>query len=354
MMKSYIHGAGCISPQHTAAEGPLLADVKQYDTNRLRASEPDYKQWIDLKLIRRMSRVVKMGVGAAKLSLQDAGIEMPDAIITGTAYGCLEDTGVFLTKMVRQQEEMLTPTAFIQSTHNTVAGQIALLLSCNAYNNTFVHRGFSFENALLDSQMLLQEGAATQVLLGGVDEITDHSHTILSRFGLYKGEPVHNTELLHSRSRGTIAGEGAAFFVLGAEKNGATAAVAGVHTIYKPAAAADVAAALQRWLEDRQLAPEDIDLLITGRNGDIRDEAWYRHIEERVFPQQPQACFKHLCGEYPTAVSFAMWMGARILQAQQTPAAALFSGEAPQQIKHILIYNHHQGTHHSLILLTAC
>ena len=53
---------------------------------------------------------------------------MPDAIITGTGLGCLEDTEKFLTAMVTNKEEFLTPTSFIQSTHNTVSAQIALLL----------------------------------------------------------------------------------------------------------------------------------------------------------------------------------------------------------------------------------
>ncbi len=96
---------------------------REYEQVRLATVDPDYKQWIDVKQIRRMGRVVKMGVGAANLSLEAAGVTAPDTIITGTAYGCLDDTGVFLTKMVNQQEEMLTPTAFIQSTHNTVARQ---------------------------------------------------------------------------------------------------------------------------------------------------------------------------------------------------------------------------------------
>jgi 3-oxoacyl-[acyl-carrier-protein] synthase II len=159
-MTIYINGTGCISPQETAQGGPLLATPREYEQVRLATVDPDYKQWIDVKQIRRMSRVVKMGVGAAHLSMEAAGITNVDAIITGTAYGCLDDTGVFLTKMVNQHEEMLTPTAFIQSTHNTVAGQIALLLGCNGYNNTFVHRGFSFENALLDAIMILKEGSA--------------------------------------------------------------------------------------------------------------------------------------------------------------------------------------------------
>ena len=58
---------------------------------------------------------------------------------------------VFLRKMIEFEEKMLSPTAFIQSTHNTVGAQIALLLKCHHYNNTIVHRAFSFENALTEA-----------------------------------------------------------------------------------------------------------------------------------------------------------------------------------------------------------
>ena len=62
-----------------------------------------------------MSRIIKMGVGAAMDCLQDAGIQQPDAIITGTAYGCLQDTEVFLKRLVEFKEEMLTPAAVIHT-----------------------------------------------------------------------------------------------------------------------------------------------------------------------------------------------------------------------------------------------
>ncbi|WP_143307880.1 beta-ketoacyl synthase N-terminal-like domain-containing protein [Chitinophaga vietnamensis] len=355
MMNIYINGSGCISAQDTAQIGPLLATVKEYDQVRLPVIDPDYKQWVDIKQIRRMSHIVKMGVGAASLSLEEAGITMPDAIITGTAYGCLDDTGVFLTKMVNQQEEMLTPTAFIQSTHNTVAGQIALLLGCNAYNNTFVHRGFSFENALLDATMILKEGAAKNILAGGLDEITDYSHTILSRFGLYKKEPVKTMELLNSPTRGTIAGEGAAFFILSSEKGShAAAELAGVSTLYKPLWEGEVIGHVVKFLEENNCSLNDIDLLLTGRNGDIDQDEFYEEIAAALFPDHPEACFKHLCGEYPTAASFGMWMANRIIAEQDVPAAAMFYGQAPANIRTVLLYNHHQGTHHSLVLLRAC
>jgi hypothetical protein len=354
-MTIFLNGTGCISPQETAQGGPWLAPPREYEQVRLSTVDPDYKQWIDVKQIRRMSRVVKMGVGAANLSLEAAGITAPDAIITGTAYGCLDDTGVFLTKMVNQQEEMLTPTAFIQSTHNTVAGQIALLLGCNGYNNTFVHRGFSLENALLDAIMILKEGSAQHILAGGVDEITNYSHQVLSRFGIYKKTPVKTMELLNSPDSGTIAGEGAAFFTLGITKEpGTVAELSGVSTLYKPLWEGEVIGHIMKFLEDNNSTPADIDLIITGRNGDIDQDEIYEEIAAALFPEHAEACFKHLCGEYPTAAGFGVWLANAIIAAQEVPEAAVFFGRAPKQIKKVLLYNHHQGTHHSLVLLTAC
>ena len=52
-------------------------------------------------------------------------------------------------------KNILTPTSFIQSTHNTVGGQIALGLECKGYNFTYVHASISFESALLDAQLQL-------------------------------------------------------------------------------------------------------------------------------------------------------------------------------------------------------
>ncbi|PUZ30611.1 beta-ketoacyl synthase [Chitinophaga costaii] len=351
----YINGTGAISPQQTAVGAAFWPAVQDYTTNRLKVVDPDYKQWIDLKQIRRMSRVIKMGVGAAQLSLQQAGISVPDGIITGTAYGCLDDTGVFLQKMVVQEEQMLTPTAFIQSTHNTVGGQIALLLGCHAYNNTFVHRGFSFESALLDAIMFLREGEARQLLVGGLDEITHFSHAILQRFGLYKTNPGHSGSLLQLHNKGTIAGEGAAFFVLGAASTPHTkACLAGVQTIYKPTDNAAIQQATTLFLAAHGLLAADIDLLITGRNGDVDDDQWYNTWTTAHFPGKPEAAFKHLCGEYPTATGFGMWLGANVLAHQQVPAEAMYSGTVPAKINNILMYNHHLTTHHSLILMQVC
>src|SRR5450432_2773682 len=275
-MKTFIRAAGNISHQKTFGQLPLLKDIVIQNGNRLRCTEPDYLQYIDVKFIRRMSRIIKMGTAAAMQCLREAGMQNPDAIVMGTAYGCLEDTGIFLKKMVDQIEEMLTPTAFIQSTHNTIGAQIALLLQCHNYNNSFVHRGLSFETALLDAMMLLEENVATTVLAGAADEITDYSHAILSRFGLYKNEIENNKHLYSAKTKGTIAGEGAAFFLLSnqaSEKDYAT--LDAVYTFYKPVDANEVKQQIKNFLADQSIDPKDIDVVLTGKNGDRKGDAVY-------------------------------------------------------------------------------
>lgn len=354
-MKLYIRATGNISPQKSFGHPAFLAEPVEHFGNRLNCVEPDYKTIIDVKLIRRMSRIIKMGVAAAMECLQEAGVAVPDAIITGTAYGCLEDTGIFLSKMVEQKEELLAPTAFIQSTHNTVGAQIALMLHCNGYNNVFVHRGFSFESALLDAMMLLEEGAAGNVLVGGIDEITNASHAILSRFGLYKKDAGSSLHLFKTNSKGTIAGEGAAFFLLSAQPGqNDYATLDALTTFYKPENTAETVDYIENFLTTNGVTPAEIDLVITGKNGDFKTDAVYDQVMKEVFGHQDAVNFKHLCGEYPTAVSFALWMAASIIKSGELPAALGFVESPTKSFKKILIYNHSQNIHHSLLLLSAC
>jgi len=344
----YIRAVGNISPQASFSE--LLKEPVVYASNRLTCIEPDYSKILDPKLIRRMSHIIKMGVAAASECLKEAGVDNPGAIITGTAYGCLADTESFLTKMVENKEELLTPTAFIQSTHNTVGAQIALMLKCHNYNNTFVHRGFSFENSLLDAISLIQDGEASNALVGGVDEITDTSHAILSRFGLYRNDPVSSSDILASKSRGTIGGEGAAFFLLSDQPSDKDyAELIAVRTFYKPANTNEIKRNILSFLEEQSFNIDDVDIVLYGRNGDSKNDSVYDELDQALFANKTAINYKHLCGEYPTSSAFALWLASNSLKTGQVPGAAI--DKRPESI---LIYNHYQQIHHSLYLLSAC
>jgi len=351
-MSIYINATGNISPQKTADNGHFLEEPVSVDGLQLRSADPGYKDFIPAELIRRMGRIIKMGVASSKICLKEAACDIPDLIITGTGLGCIEDTEKFLGTMIRNREEFLTPTSFIQSTHNTVGAQIALLLKCHGYNFTYVHRGLSFESALTDAVMRLENGRSANVLVGGLDELTDNSFLIMQRLGHWKRKPGQSLKLLENHDRGTIAGEGATFFFLEKEKKkGSYAELKEVAMLFDPSGPEEIEQAISGLLERNGTTPGNIDLLITGRNGDPASDKIYDDIGGKIFPRTTQAYFKHLCGEYMTASSFGMWLGAMILKTGLVPEIVqLFP--SPGTPENILLWNHYRGTHHSFILLS--
>jgi 3-oxoacyl-[acyl-carrier-protein] synthase II len=352
-MEIFIKGVGNISPQHTGND-TFLEHVVEYATNLLPCVEPNYKDYIDSSLSRRMGRVIKMGVAASMDCLKDAGTSQPDAIITGTGLGCIQDTEKFLSAIIANDEQLLTPTSFIQSTHNTISAQIALMLKCIGYNYTYVHRGFSFESSLLDTMMLLREGEASQVLLGGVDEMTADTFTILQRLGHWKRAPISNLHLLDSHSKGTIAGEGASFFLLTNQTPGNEnyyAKIQAVSTIYKPSGYDEIEASINRFVSNAGLGLQDLDAVLFGINGDSRLDGIYYHLQQNYFHQGAFAYFKHLCGEYYTASAFGLWLAAKMIRHQCIPEVVKLNDFPEKPIRNVLLYNHYQNINHSLFLI---
>jgi 3-oxoacyl-[acyl-carrier-protein] synthase II len=352
MKDIFITGLGAVSPQKTFDNRQFLDEVVENNTNQLKCQDPDYKEFVPADMLRRMSRIIKFGVAAGKICLADAGCTMPDAIITGTGLGCIEDTEKFLTSMIRNKEEFLTPTSFIQSTHNTVSAQIALLLKCHNYNFTYVHRGLSFESALLDSTMQLDSGQVKTVLLGAMDEITKNTFQIQQRLGHFKQKPINNLHLLNDNTRGSIAGEGAAFFLLSSKPGTKNyARISGLDMFYKPEPE-QIGPRLSQFLEKSGKSVEDIDLVLYGMNGDHKYDKIYHDIARQLLPTTPSGYYKHLCGEYFTSSAFAVWLAARILYHQRVPDVLLIKKPASGKFRNILLYNHFRNIEHSFILVT--
>ena len=352
MKDIFITGLGNVSPQKTFDNSQFLDEVVSFTTNQLRCQDPNYKEFVPADLLRRMSRIIRFGVAAGKICLADAGCQMPDAIITGTGLGCLEDTEKFLSNMIRSNEEFLTPTAFIQSTHNTVSAQIALLLKCHNYNFTYVHRGLSFESALLDSIMQLDSGAVDTVLAGAMDEMTQNTFQIQQRLGHFKQKPIDNLHLLEDQSRGSIAGEGSSFFMLSSKPGTKTyARISGLDFFFKPAPC-EIESLLLQFLKNNGKSIETIDLVLFGLNGDYGFDNIFHNLMEHMFPKTPSAYYKHLCGEYFTSSAFGLWLAAKILYHQTVPEVVLFKNASSGKFRNILFYNHFRNIEHSFILVT--
>ena len=185
-----------LSAAQISAQEPLSNDWKDNPiplTEPLtRSREADYKQFIPPLEARRMGRILKRAIATARTATAQAGIDTPEAIITGTGLGCIENTEIFLDALCRQGEDQMMPTRFMQSTHNTISSIVAINLKAHGYNATYAHNTVSFQSALLDAMLQLRRGAICNALVCAHDEMTPSYHALLCKGGYLKGK--HATE----------------------------------------------------------------------------------------------------------------------------------------------------------------
>ena len=184
----YIGGSSCVSIQETFDNPQWFESLKPLTAESMKVIAPDYKKYLDPTATRRMSKVLKNALLTAKQAMEQQGIAELDAVITGTAWGCQEDTTKFLDSFESMGEELLSPTSFIQSTHNTIGGLIAMSVKCNGYNNTISHDFMSFETSLLDAVLLMKESKEPMnCYVGGIDELTNFSAGIFEKAKCFNG-----------------------------------------------------------------------------------------------------------------------------------------------------------------------
>ena len=145
---------------------------------------------------RRMGKLMKASLLSSLKALKLAGVECPDAIITGTALGCWENSEALLMQMLEEGEVMLSPTNFMQSTHNTISSNIAIRLGCHDYNVTYTQSDDSLEWALRDAHLLLQSGRYKTVLVGCHDETTPLYRSLMERLGIHDLPDIHSIAIV--------------------------------------------------------------------------------------------------------------------------------------------------------------
>jgi 3-oxoacyl-[acyl-carrier-protein] synthase III len=168
--------------------------------------------------------------------------------------------------------------------------------------------------------MLLDEKEAHHVLVGGIDEYSAHHHYLMSE---------------ERNMKDIVLGEGAAFFVLEKERNENT--FAELKGVYSFLSISHISNRISDFLQKHGLDMADIDVFVSGKNGNCMTDDIYDELERECFPNAETVYYKHLCGEYMTSTSFALGLTARKLKVQKE--------------KRALIYNHYNYINHSVILL---
>lgn len=343
----YIKAVSAISPQLTYGNEFVNGDFQIHDKGILFATEPSYLDFIPASLLRRMGKAVRMGIGAGlPLVKQYPGIE---GIIIGTANGGLEDCIRFLNQIVDYEEGVLTPTNFVNSTPNAVAGQLALMGEKTGYNSTHTNGSLAFDNTLLDAQMVLENSDnPMQLLVGAVEEISDYNYNIDTLNKHYKAELITNAELVNSATNGSLCGEGAAMFVVSNQPDNALAEIVDQFQISFPEKE-ELNELVVRFLSKNGIQSEEIDMLLFGNSGDGRTDHWYSDLQQQVFPDKNSSTFKQFSGDYRTASAFGCYLAVKLLDKNHS-----IIGFEHSNLKTVLVYNHFGGERHGFVLLKAC
>lgn len=350
----YIRAASQISLQAPLSEQwfdkPELPSSLNCDSQ-----EANYSQYINPMAARRMGKLFKRAIATAVDVLHKGNCEQVDAIVTGTGLGCIEHTENFLHAMLDNDEEMLSPTHFMQSTHNTISSQMSLHLKCHGYNCTYSHRGTSFDSGLLDVLTQMHLGDIHNALVCGHEEMTPAYFRMLGKIGYWKKESADEEILRRHDSDGSFSGNCSLNLLLSdtpAANN--LCAIRGMEMLYKPDAK-QLDSVLLRLLAQNNLTFNDISAVVMGLSGDKANDEVYLDFAQRQCENTPIVWYKHIFGESYCASAFGAYVAAIILQRQRIPAHLLYTPVSTDiKPKNILVYNHFQNKDHSFILLSSC
>ena len=310
----FIQSVSAITVQDSFPQGLHLDKLVTPRDAYCRCLDPDFKKMLSPLVARRMSNVIKRAVVTSRQALDASEINIPEAIIVGTGLGCIEETEKFLDAMICNDEQGLQPVHFFQSTHNTIASQIAISLQCHGFNNTHVQKSLSFESALFEAYILFQRSRISSALVAGHDEMTPAYFELLRKINHFAD---------------AFAGEGSAAAVLSNARTSQTMAeLKDMSMCYMPE---NLAKNVCDFLEKNNTSFDEIDFLFsTGNPPHFLAEQWDAECVVNT---------ETFSGRYFSSGGFALCLAAECIRAQRA--------------KQILLYNQSEETNHALVLLTA-
>jgi len=303
--------------------------------------------------LRTLDRTTRLALVAAKLAIEDAGLELTDlvcrttGVVLGSTMGSLRSISEFDLEGLREGPRYVNPALFPNAVINSPASQVSIRFKLQGLNATIATGFTAGLDAIGYALDMLRLGRAKVVLAGGVEELCLQTFLGFYRLGFLatavNGAPPSPVPF-HPQRRGTLLGEGAAFVVLesfeDAVQRGARidAEVLSYSTAfhhaslyrYDASAAASVRA-LRQALREADVAIEGIDCLSGCANATKACDAMEMTAIRTVFGPRsatvPLTAVKALLGESFSAagaLQLAATLGA--LVHQQLPPTVQWNG----------------------------
>lgn len=343
----YVVSAKQISIQQPLSEEWMDQPI-EYNVPFTRSIDPSFKDYVSPIEARRMGKILKRAMATSKEALKAAQMETVDAIITGTGYGCVENTEYFLDALSNEGEQLLKPTYFMQSTHNTISSLVAMQTKNHGYNVTYSHKGISFDSALQDAWWQFQLGKLGTAMVGGHDEMTETFYHILKKGGVMGQDEE-------------LCGETAVSIVLASARRCEERShpeylckLTAFRLLHQPTRDV-IKEAVKELLHSSGKTLTDVDYILTGISGNHHNDQAYHEETKTLFGKTPLLRYKHLFGESFTASGMSFYVAAQCLKVGRIPDQLFVDAKqiTGKQPRCILIYNRSDGKNVSLTLLEA-
>ncbi len=279
------------------------------------------ERYVGPKGLRNLDRTTRLALVAAKQAIEDAGLDITDAnrgeigVVLGSTMGSVHSISEFDKAGLREGPRYVNPALFPNTVINSPASQVAIRFGLRGLNAT-ISTGFTASvDAVGYATDMLQLGRVQALVVGGVEELCLQTFLGFYKLGLLaraqNGTPPLY-EPFHARRRGTLPGEGAAFFLLEtaevAKRRRATiyAEVSGYATQFHPASlyrydleATGLTNVIHAALEDASLSAEAIDYVSASANANKIGDATEARAVRNVFGERgvPISSVKSLVGE---------------------------------------------------------
>lgn len=271
-----------------------LFDTARFDA-KLGAQVRDFtaQDFIRPGTLRRMDRLSQMATAAARMAIDDAGLQIGPhnrdrvGVVLGTCFGGTDVAAQFAKVLFTDSPRRANPILVPNIVMNAPAGHAAIELGVRGVNTTVNHREVSAETAMAYAAAEIGRGRADVMLTGGGDVISEFYFNVLTHFRTLspqKGGP-EGLRPFDARRNGIIVGEGAGVVCLesleSAEARGVIPyceivgwGLSGAPAVPNdwPADPAGPSLAMTRALATAQIGPDDIDYVSASANGGLRSD----------------------------------------------------------------------------------
>ncbi|HIU63519.1 MAG TPA: beta-ketoacyl-ACP synthase II [Candidatus Avacidaminococcus intestinavium] len=184
----------------------------------------DYTQYIDKKEGKRMDRVTHFAVAAAKLAIEDSGLELDKinkvraGVCVGTGIGGIETFVEQTTKYVEKGPSKVSPFFIPMEIPNMPAGQISITFGLKGPNFAIVTACATGTNCIGDAMRVIQYGDADIMLAGGceaaISPLAVAGFTNMKALATNNENPQKASCPFDKKREGFVMGEGAGVLVL--------------------------------------------------------------------------------------------------------------------------------------------